>query len=128
MKMVLLIAIGGSLGAVARYGLSLLTYHTVGASFPWGTLAVNLTGSFFIGILAGLFDAAIVTAECRSFLTIGFLGAFTTFSSFALESVNLWRDGEIKWLIMNILANNVAGILLVVLGMVGSRLIWKFLS
>lgn len=63
MQQVLLIAVGGSLGAVARYGLSTFVYHTTSETFPWGTLVVNLTGSFLIGVVIELFDTAIIPTE-----------------------------------------------------------------
>jgi CrcB protein len=97
-------------------------------SFPWGTLVVNVSGSFLIGMLAELFDAALFPAEWRSFLAIGFLGAYTTFSTYTLETVNMLRDGELKLATANILAGNVAGIAAVVLGIYVSRFIIKSLA
>jgi CrcB protein len=128
MKQVFLIAAGGSLGAIARYGVSTFVYASLDESFPWGTLAVNVTGSFLIGVFAELFDAALFPAEWRSFLAIGFLGAYTTFSTYTLETVNLLRDGELKLATVNILAGNVAGIAAVVLGIYLSRFIMKTVS
>jgi CrcB protein len=128
MQQVLLIAIGGSLGAVARYGLSTFVYHTTRETFPWGTFVVNLTGSFLIGVLIELFDSAIIPSEWRSFITIGFLGAYTTFSTYTLETVNLLRDGELKLAAFNIFASNLIGIAFVVLGIYSSRLLLKLFS
>lgn len=128
MKHILLIAAGGSLGAVVRYGLSTFVYHVTSEVFPWGTLVINVTGSFLIGMFIELFDTAIIPAEWRSFMTIGFLGAYTTFSTYTLETVNLLRDGELRLATANIVASNFAGILFVVLGIYSSRLILKFLS
>jgi CrcB protein len=128
MKQLLLIAAGGSIGAVARYGVSNLVYAFMSESFPWGTLVVNVSGSFLIGMLAELFDAALFPAEWRSFLAIGFLGAYTTFSTYTLETVNMLRDGELKLATANILAGNVAGIAAVVLGIYVSRFIIKSLA
>lgn len=128
MQQILFIAIGGSLGAVARYGLSTFVYHTTSDIFPWGTLVINLTGSFLIGVFIELFDTAIIPSEWRSFITIGFLGAYTTFSTYTLETINLFRDGELRLAAVNVLANNILGIVLVVAGMYSSRLALKLFS
>jgi CrcB protein len=127
MQQFLLIAFGGSLGAVARYGLSTFVYQTTSETFPWGTLVINLTGSFSIGVFIELFDTAIIPSEWRSFITIGFLGAYTTFSTYTLETVNLFRDGELKLAAFNLVASNIIGILFVVLGIHSSRLVLKLL-
>jgi CrcB protein len=128
MQQVSLIALGGSLGAVARYGLSTFVYHVTSEVFPWGTLAINLIGSFFIGIFIELFDSAVIPTEWRSFITIGFLGAFTTFSTYTLETVNLLRDGELRLATFNVVASNFAAILFLVLGIYSSRLLLKLFS
>jgi len=75
-----------------------------------------------------LFDRAMIPSEWRSFITIGFLGAYTTFSTYTLESVNLLRDGELRLATVNILSSNVVGIISVVLGIYSSRLIFKLFS
>jgi CrcB protein len=128
MQQVLLIAVGGSLGAVARYGLSTFVYHSTSETFPWGTLVVNLTGSFLIGVFVELFDTAIIPTAWRSFVTIGFLGAYTTFSTYTLETVNLLRDGELKLAAFNVLASNLIGVLFIVLGIYSFRLLLKLFS
>jgi CrcB protein len=127
-QQVFLIAVGGSLGAIARYGLSTFVYHTTSATFPWGTLVINLTGSFAIGLVIELFDTAIIPTEWRSLITIGFLGAYTTFSTYTLETVNLLRDGELKLAVFNVVASNLVGILFVVLGIYSSRFLLKMFS
>jgi CrcB protein len=128
MHQVILIAVGGSLGAVARYGLSTLVYYLTSEVFPWGTLVVNISGSFLIGVLAELFDTAMIPAEWRSFITIGFLGAYTTFSTYTLETVNLLREGELRFATLNFIASNLMGILFVVLGIYSTRMILRVLS
>lgn len=125
MQHVLLIALGGSLGAVARYGLAQWIYQQTGTSFPWGTFIINITGSLAIGFLAELFETTLAPAGWRSFLTIGFLGAYTTFSTFSLESYNLLRDGELRLAAANILLSTLAGLVAVVIGVYGFRLLWK---
>jgi CrcB protein len=128
MQQILLVALGGSLGAIARYGMSTAVYRVTDPSFPWGTLAVNLAGSFFIGILAELFDAVLIPAGWRLMLAVGFLGAFTTFSTFSLETVSLLRDGEAGLALGNILANNVLAILFVAAGIFSARFILRLFS
>ena len=127
MQHILLIALGGSLGAVARYGLATWIYGQTGTSFPWGTLIINVTGSFAIGFLVELFETTLAPAEWRSFLTIGFLGAYTTFSTFSLESFNLLRDGELRLAAANILLSVIAGLIAVVLGIYAFRLLTKII-
>ncbi|MGB0721809.1 MAG: fluoride efflux transporter CrcB [Gammaproteobacteria bacterium] len=91
----LAIALGGAAGAVARYGVSTAVYNGLGREFPWGTLAVNVIGSGAMGILFVLFmERMTVSPELRAGLLIGFLGAFTTFSTFSIETLNLMEAGE----------------------------------
>jgi CrcB protein len=125
MKNILVIALGGSLGALSRYYLSKMITDYSGGTFPWGTLMVNLIGALLIGFLYGLFDRIIIPIEFRVFITIGFIGAFTTFSTFALESVNLLREGEIKLGLSNIIINNGASIICVLLGFYIAGLIMR---
>jgi fluoride exporter len=121
----LYIALGGSLGALARYGLSKWVHLNVSTIFPWGTLAVNLTGSFMIGFFFELFETSVFPADLRSFVTVGFLGAYTTFSTYSLESVNLLREGQIKLFVANLLLSTVLGLLLVAAGLYASRFLLK---
>ncbi|PLX14170.1 MAG: fluoride efflux transporter CrcB [Marinilabiliales bacterium] len=112
----LAVAFGGSIGAVARYlvFLGVGKYYT--GVFPWASLTVNLTGAFVIGILWGLFDSIYVSPAMRTFLFIGILGSFTTFSTFTFDLLNLYRDGEVKMFIAYLLSSNILGIALVFLG------------
>jgi CrcB protein len=94
----LYVALGGALGSVARYAVSLGAARWVGAAFPWGTLIVNVAGSFAIGLLAALVTAdgrPTLGTDARAFVMIGILGGFTTFSSFSLETLNLARAGAV---------------------------------
>lgn len=121
-----LIAFGGSLGALARYGLSGLVGKIFFNGFPYGTLAVNLIGSFFIGFLFGLSEKLLLHKNLNFFLAIGFLGAFTTFSTFSLETFNLFKNGELKLAFANIFVSHFLGILLVFSGIFLSKLFdWK---
>ncbi len=107
---ILSIAFGGAIGAVLRYIISGLAYDRFGADFPYGTLAVNLAGCFLIGFLSYAFSETAVSPNTRALILTGGLGAFTTFSTYGLESVYLWRDGEIQTALLNILANNIIGL------------------
>lgn len=96
---VLAVAAGSALGGVARYGLSGVVARAFGETFPWGTLVVNVTGSFLIGVFATLTGPdgrALVSPVARQFWLIGIFGGFTTFSAFSLQTLSLAQDGE--WL------------------------------
>jgi CrcB protein len=114
----LLVMLGGALGAASRYGISLLAARFWGVHFPWGTLVVNLTGCFFIGLIFAAADRVrFLTPDLRLFLVTGYLGALTTFSTFALETVNAGRVGLTVQPLANVLVNNIGGLALVFLGM-----------
>ena len=90
------VALGGALGALARYGISTWVFAISSYKFPYATLAVNVLGSFLMGILFVLIiEKAALPAEMRSLLMIGFLGAFTTFSTFSLDALGLWQNGHL---------------------------------
>ncbi len=89
----LYIAAGGAVGVVARYGIAGWVQERSGFHFPWGTLAVNILGSVLIGASLRYLEASPATAEVRALVTIGLLGAFTTFSTFSYETVALLEDG-----------------------------------
>ena len=90
------VALGGALGALARYGISGWVYDRMGESFPWGTLMVNLVGCLLLGVAIRWLQVTPVAPGMRPFLTIGLLGAFTTFSTFSYETVALLQEGQ--WL------------------------------
>jgi CrcB protein len=92
------VALGGALGSVARYTSSTVAARWLGLGFPWGTLFVNVAGSFAIGLLAALVTAdgrPLLDTEARAFLLVGVLGGFTTFSSFSFETLELARGGAL---------------------------------
>ncbi|MGE0831388.1 MAG: fluoride efflux transporter CrcB [Simkaniaceae bacterium] len=97
MKEIVLIGIGGGVGAIFRFLVSRFSQGILGFAFPYGTLIVNVTGAFFIGLLSVLIfeRVAHLGEELRALLLIGLLGGFTTFSSFSLETLVLWRRGEV---------------------------------
>ena len=90
------IAAGGALGALLRYGFSEGAHHIFGKGFPYGTLVVNVIGSFMIGVIfVFMVERGELSEEWRAFLVIGLLGAFTTFSTFSFETISLIETGEI---------------------------------
>ena len=96
MSRALLVAVGGALGSVARYGVGVAAPRVLGSGFPWGTLIVNVTGSFLIALVMHLAVAtAAISPSARLFLTTGVMGGFTTYSSFNYETLNL--VGERLW-------------------------------
>ncbi len=93
---VLAIAVGGALGSVTRYVIAVRLYRLLGLGLPYGTLTVNILGSMLLGIVLALVEQrGMFTPEQRSFITIGFLGGMTTFSTFIYEGWDYTRDGEI---------------------------------
>jgi CrcB protein len=90
----LVIALGGAFGAVARYGLSGWVQNLTATTFPMGTLVVNVLGSFLLGASLPLFESLAWSPEARTMVTIGFLGAFTTYSTFSYEALVLLEGGE----------------------------------
>ena len=94
-KIILIIGVGGFIGSVCRYLLSLAIQNKILSAFPFGTLMVNVTGCFIIGIIYGLSEKGeIITPEWRLFLATGICGGFTTFSTFTYESISLIRSSE----------------------------------
>ena len=95
MKMILIIAAGGALGAVARHLVNNQVTAWFGDGFPWGILTANVAGSFAMGVLAGASELAwSPSQEVRTFIVVGFLGAFTTFSTFSLQVALLYERGQ----------------------------------
>jgi CrcB protein len=114
---IFLIGIGGFIGAVARYGMAVWVGQRWGRSFPLGTFIINVSGSFLIGLLMTLFtERFLVNPQWRLFMVVGFLGAYTTFSTFEYETGTLLRDGE--WLIagMNVVFSVLVGFAALKLG------------
>jgi CrcB protein len=107
---ILAVAAGGSVGASLRYLVFYYfeKHHT--AVFPWATLLVNLLGSLLIGFLWGYFDRYFVTTGMRLLIFVGLLGSFTTYSTFAFDTLSLFKDGEIRMMLVYLLGSNVLGI------------------
>jgi CrcB protein len=119
---ILLVLTGGAMGSLARFYTSGFAQKFVTHGFPMGTLLVNMVGSFVIGLLWGLFENQ-PAVPLRTFLFVGVLGGFTTFSAYSIETLNLFRDGNIRLAVLNILSNNVLGILLALAGMMIAKVI-----
>lgn len=128
MERLLLIAAGGALGALLRYGVSGMRFSYLDGIYPWGTMSANMIGAFAIGIVWGMFENVHLSPEIRSFVFIGVIASFTTFSTYGLETMNLFRDGETKLAFLNIIATNVVGLLLVFVGFMLARVMTAMLG
>lgn len=118
----LLIALGATLGANARYWMGVWAGSRLGADFPYGTFLVNVTGSFLIGLFFGLGETRFtLSSELRLFFVVGFLGSYTTFSSFGYESINLVRSGNLWLAGLNLLLTLAIGLASVVGGLQVAR-------
>ena len=123
LKELSLLAIAGATGTLARYGVSGIVQRFFGEGFPWGTLTVNVVGCFLFAFVWGLAEERmIISGQTRIIVLTGFMGAFTTFSTFAFETTELLRNEW--WLaICNLAANNVLGVIFVLLGFAASRVV-----
>ncbi|MDR2865182.1 MAG: fluoride efflux transporter CrcB [Spirochaetaceae bacterium] len=117
------IILGGGIGALVRYFATHYVNSVFGSSFSIGILFVNTLGALLIGFLFNLFQTFTVQPELRLFLITGFLGGFTTFSTYSLETVQYLLNGNIKYAVINIVLNNVLCILFVITGIWISKII-----
>ncbi len=121
-KTILLIALGGALGSLARFGCVHVTTRFFGTSFPWGTLGINVVGSLLIGVVAGYVSLKTgIADDLRSFVMIGFLGGFTTFSAFSLDAIMLWEKGDALQALGYVMASVILSILAAFSGLMISR-------
>ena len=125
MKMILLIGTSGFIGTLIRYGCVRFVHYLL-PNFPWGTLAVNIIGALLAGFFFIFCRLKFQTyEEYFPILFVGFLGAFTTFSTFALESARFFMDAQYGKMIANILLQNISGILAALLGMYLAKIIFR---
>jgi fluoride exporter len=119
---IVLIAVGGAAGAVARYLVDATISQRWPSAFPWGTLAVNLSGSLVLGVLFALtVERGVLPASSRAPVMIGFIGAYTTFSTFMLESWRLVEDGAVGLAAANIVGSCLLGLVAVFIGLAIGR-------
>lgn len=124
MQKILLIGLAGFVGTVGRYALSGVIARRFGETFPAGTLVVNIIGCFLAGLLFYLLqERNLVSPTTRTVVMIGFLGGFTTFSSFGLQTFTLLRDGEFWYASLNIVGSNFLGLLMVWVGYTVGKLV-----
>lgn len=116
------IALAGLVGTLVRYWLAGFVARQYGETFPWGTLTVNLVGSFLAGAMYYLAqERFLMSPTLRTIIFIGLLGGFTTFSSYGLQTFTLLRDGQIGLATLNVAVSNVLGLLMVWAGYVSFR-------
>ncbi|MCL1114126.1 MULTISPECIES: fluoride efflux transporter CrcB [Shewanella] len=116
MTNVLLVALGGSIGAVLRYLLSIFMIQLFGSSFPFGTLLVNVMGSFLMGVVYALGQLSHVSPEIKALIGVGLLGALTTFSTFSNETLLLIQEGLWHKAVLNVLLNVTLCLFMVYIG------------
>lgn len=122
LRKILLLSAAGVLGTLCRYGLAGWVQRNAGATFPWGTFTVNMAGCFLAGFVWSLAEERfVISTETRAIILIGFMGAFTTFSAYMLETSQLMRDAEWLRAFANILLQNIVGIAAMILGLVAGR-------
>jgi CrcB protein len=113
----LLIAVFGAIGTLARYGLQGFVQVKMGSTFPYGTLAINLTGCFFLGLIGQItLNRMVISSELRMAIAIGFFGGYTTFSSFGWETAKMLEAGEWLWATTYVASSVVLGLFLSVAG------------
>lgn len=125
---ILIIGIGAFFGANARYLLNTWFVARFGSEFPWGTLAINVSGSFVLGfLLAFLEQRAVADPTYRLLLGTGFLGAYTTFSTFSYETIALLEDGEYWQMLLNIGSSIGLGLIGAIIGIAMGRLVGRLI-
>jgi CrcB protein len=121
MRDALWIGAGGFFGAMTRYWLGGWVARRMGTAFPYGTLAINVSGSFTLGVIMGLLDGHTFAPVVRLATAIGFIGAYTTFSTFTYETMRLLEDGSALLAGMNVIGSVLAGLVAALLGLATGR-------
>ena len=121
---ILVLSLGGAAGALARHGMSATVQRLVGAPFPVGTFAVNMLGCLLFGAVWGFMESrSIVNNELRLLALTGFMGSFTTFSTYMFETAELVKVGQIAGALLNVVGQSLIGLLLVVAGIALGRML-----
>lgn len=124
MNKILLLALAGALGTLSRYWLSGMVHSVLGPNFPWGTWMVNILGCFLFGLLWVMaYERGLIPTHLRIILLVGFMGAFTTFSTYIFESTALAQDTQWLKLGLNVLGQNALGFSALYLGYLTGRII-----
>jgi fluoride exporter len=128
MNQLMVIALGGAFGAIMRFFVSSGVYHWLGRGFPYGTLTVNVMGSFLIGLLteALVLQRIAIAMEYRAAILVGFMGSFTTFSTFSLETLYLLEQGNLVKALLNITISIVTCIFAVWIGLLSGRTLFMY--
>ena len=118
------VGVAGFFGAVSRYWLDGVVSRATGGGFPWGTMVINISGCFLIGLLTTVFtERFMINPALRIAITVGFIGAYTTFSTFSYESLKQIQDGAVGLAAVNVIASVVIGIFAVWMGTIAGRAI-----
>ena len=118
---VLFISLGAALGANLRFAVNRLALKYLSPALPYGTLIVNVTGSFILGVIMGLLDAHVLAPAVRLSLGIGFVGAYTTFSTFTYETLRLVESGSVLLAATNVVGSVIVGMLAAIAGLAAGR-------
>ena len=118
-----MVGVGGFLGAIARFVVGAYIGSKFGSRFPYGTFVINISGSFFIGLIIAFLERTAVSPNWRYLIPIGFIGAYTTFSTFEFETFRIVQDGDLWAAALNIVGSVVLGFLAVWSGLVAGRAI-----
>lgn len=121
MQQLALVCLGGAIGSGARYLVAMGAVRWIGVEFPWGTLAVNLTGAFLIGLVQELAGARVLSESSRLLLSTGVLGGFTTYSAFSFETVRLVQAGAWRAAGLNVIVTTVLCLVLCAAGIAAGR-------
>jgi fluoride exporter len=121
MKEIWWVGLGGFVGANARYLLGGWIATRFGTTFPYGTFVINITGSFVIGMIMGALDSHLLSPTIRLAVAIGFVGAYTTFSTFTYETIRLLEDGSIMLATANVFGSVLVGLLATIAGLTAGR-------